>query len=135
MLLIYMTINLKDYVKHVQICDESSDNGNFIEIEYSFKPNPNKAEISIKERFNKGKVKIGRCEKINNDIIIPDPNASNFHGKIRKIESESLIYEDKSDGKGTYVNGKLIIGQTTPLNIGDTLRIGYFEIKVSGHSK
>ncbi len=129
MFIISMPLNMKDYIKHAQNCDDG-----FIKIALTFYPKPTSDfGISVEETFYQNKVKIGKCEKISNNIIIKDELASNFHGKMVK-DDKGWNYSDKN-ALGTYVNGSLIKEQSVPLNIGDNLRIGNFGIRILDLSK
>ena len=74
---------------------------------------------------------IGRAET--NDLVLPDPNReiSSNHAVIQSNGSEYVIIDTSTNG--TFLNGEgSPLGNfPSPLNNGDTLRIGPYEMQVS----
>ena len=74
-----------------------------------------------------GEVTIGRSRYCS--VVIEDEEASREHAAIR-IQNETLIIEDLKSRNGTQVNGQKITGPK-PLAIGDVIRVGRSEFKVT----
>lgn len=71
-------------------------------------------------------VSIGRHG--DNEIILPDPQASRHHAEI-VVQGGRWVVSDLGSANGTYVNGQLIVGPHV-LSHGDLLRIGQTQFQV-----
>lgn len=59
-------------------------------------------------------------------LVLPHPGVSRTHAIVR-VAGRDLVFEDRST-YGSYVNGERVL--TRPLQVGDALLIGPYEIKV-----
>jgi hypothetical protein len=71
-------------------------------------------------------VSIGRHG--DNEVILPDPQASRHHAEIL-MQGGRWIISDLGSANGTYVNGQLVTGPHV-LNHGDLIRIGQTQFQV-----
>lgn len=60
------------------------------------------------------------------DLVLPHPGVSRTHGVVR-VAGQDVVFEDRST-YGSYVNGERVL--TRRLQVGDTLLVGPYEIKV-----
>ena len=75
-----------------------------------------------------GALSIGRS--IKNDVVINDPKVSGQHCRLSGAGGAFYV-EDLSSTNGTYVNDNRIHARTQ-LKSGDTLRLGVFQMTVTG---
>ncbi len=73
----------------------------------------------------RGELRIGRGA--DNDLVLPDFSVSRRHAIIRRHGGDWVV-EDLGSTNGVEVNGERT--ETSPLQIGDHLRIGVFELAV-----
>ncbi|MBY0370757.1 AgmX/PglI C-terminal domain-containing protein [bacterium] len=76
--------------------------------------------------FVKEKIVLGRI--LSADVRIDDPRVSRIHALI-EVRDGTVLVTDLASSHGTYVNGKKVV--ESKLSFGDTLRLGYIDIKVS----
>ena len=74
---------------------------------------------------DKDTVVIGRISK--NDVVLPKPNVSKHHARL-KVEGDRLLIEDLDSTNGTYVNGERIT-EARELGVTDKFFIGDFVLK------
>lgn len=74
-----------------------------------------------------GGLRIGRDG--DNDLVLSDPSVSRYHASVR-LEGETFWISDLGSTNGVLLNGERV--HQAPLAIGDTLRIGTFDL-VAGH--
>ena len=75
--------------------------------------------------FTKEKIVLGRV--LSADLRVDDPRVSRIHALIEFRNGLPLI-TDLASSHGTFVNGKKVL--ESKLNWGDTIRLGYVELKV-----
>lgn len=75
--------------------------------------------------FVKEKIVLGRI--LSADLRIDDPRVSRIHALL-EVRGDSILLTDLASSHGTFVNGKKVVEQK--IKIGDSLKIGYVEIKV-----
>lgn len=76
--------------------------------------------------FVKEKIVIGRI--LSADVRIDDPRVSRIHALI-EVRNGAILVTDLASSHGTYVNGKKVV--ESKLSFGDTLKLGYAEVKIS----
>ncbi len=76
--------------------------------------------------FVKEKIVLGRI--LSADVRIDDPRVSRIHALI-EVRNGNVLITDLASSHGTFVNGKKVV--ESKLSFGDTLKLGYIEIKVS----
>lgn len=81
--------------------------------------------VPLNLKTNK-KITIGRHK--NCDLQLLHSCVSRNHAAIKVVSGRALILEDLGSSNGTFVNGKKV--STYPLEIGDVIQIGPFEIDV-----
>ncbi len=82
-------------------------------------------EVVHTSEFVKEKIVLGRI--LSADLRIDDPRVSRIHALI-EVRGDSILLTDLASTHGTYVNGEKIV--ETRVKPGDTIRIGYAELKL-----
>ncbi len=83
--------------------------------------------------FEKGKIDVGRSPE--NDIPIDNMAVSRKHAQIELLEGRGYVLRDLHSSNGTFLNGAQIDAQDHPLQDGDIIGVGKFEIQVKGPGK
>ncbi len=84
-----------------------------------------KATTGVAQILEKSKILLGR--KNTCDIQLDEPAISRVHAEIER-DATGIWISDKSGGGGVYINGRRVVRQQ--LRHGDTISIGFFEIKI-----
>ena len=84
-----------------------------------------KATTGVAQIFEKSKILLGR--KNTCDIQLDEPAISRVHAEIER-DASGIWISDKSGGGGVYINARRVVRQQ--LRHGDTITIGFFEIKI-----
>lgn len=75
-----------------------------------------------------GMITIGRAT--NNDFVLPDESASNFHAYFQ-LAGPGLVLVDAGSSNGTWVNGdRLETGEPRVVNILDKVKFGNLEAQL-----
>lgn len=82
-------------------------------------------QVSSSSEFVKDKIVLGRV--LSADFRVDDPRVSRIHALI-EVKGDSVVITDLASSHGTFVNGKKVI--ETKLNFGDTIRLGFVEVKI-----
>lgn len=75
--------------------------------------------------FVKDKIVLGRV--LSADMRVDDPRVSRIHALV-EVKSNSILITDLASTHGTFVNGKKVL--EAKLNFGDTIRLGFVELKL-----
>ena len=79
-----------------------------------------------------GGLRLGRSSS--NDIHIPDEELSRNHCLFETVGADGLRVTDLASANGTYLNGKALGGDPTPLKVGDLVEVGSTVIRVVGEA-
>lgn len=83
-------------------------------------------KISHASEFVKEKIVLGRI--LSADVRIDDPRVSRIHALI-EVRDGNVLITDLASSHGTFVNGKKVV--ESKLAFGDTIKLGFIQIKVS----
>ncbi|NDG25755.1 MAG: FHA domain-containing protein [Proteobacteria bacterium] len=81
-------------------------------------------KVQYSGEFVKDKIVLGRV--LSADLRIDDPRVSRIHALI-ETKADLVVITDLASSHGTFVNGKKVV--EAKLNFGDTLRLGFVEVK------
>ena len=84
-----------------------------------------KGEVALTCEFVKEKIVLGRI--LSADLRIDDPRVSRIHALL-EVRGDVILLTDLASSHGTYVNGEKIV--ESKVKIGDTIRLGFVELKV-----
>lgn len=76
--------------------------------------------------FVKEKIVLGRI--LSADLRIDDPRVSRIHALL-EVRGENIVLTDLASSHGTFVNGAKIVEHK--LKMGDTIKLGFVEVKVT----
>lgn len=83
-------------------------------------------KIVYASEFVKEKIVLGRI--LSADVRIDDPRVSRIHALI-EVRNGNVLITDLASSHGTYVNGKKVV--ESKISFGDTLKLGYIQLKIS----
>ena len=79
-----------------------------------------------------GGLRLGRSSS--NDIHMPDGELSRNHCLFETVGADGLRVTDLASANGTYLNGKALGGDPSPLKVGDLVEVGSTVIRVVGET-
>ena len=79
-----------------------------------------------------GGLRLGRSSS--NDIHISDEELSRNHCLFETVGADGLRLTDLASANGTYLNGKALGGDPSPLKVGDLVEVGSTVIRVVGEA-
>lgn len=85
-----------------------------------------KGETVFFNEYVKEKIVVGRV--LSADLRIDDPRVSRIHALI-EVRNDVLLVTDLASSHGTFVNGQKVVEHQ--VKFGDTIKVGFVEIKVS----
>lgn len=84
-----------------------------------------KGEVVHTSEFVKEKIVLGRI--LSADLRIDDPRVSRIHALL-EVRGDNILLTDLASSHGTFVNGQKVV--ETKLKMGDTIKLGFIEVKV-----
>jgi ABC transport system ATP-binding/permease protein len=74
---------------------------------------------------------IGRSDQC--DVVLSNPHVSSRHAKLTLLDNGRLLVEDLGSSNGTFVNGRRIVREETPLD--SQIAIGFIALDVNSKHK